>query len=116
MVLDFSGIGNSYSSASAPTRYGGMVDLPKPAGRRVSPELDGFGIFLETENAIVQNDDGDRDTEPDERLNLRPAMRKTAISDKCADGRVRACQLRSDRLRQSPAKTRKPAGGHAVPP
>src|SRR4051794_2694403 len=88
-----------------------MVDGGELYCIRMLAEGHVFGVFLVTQDAVVQNHDSDRQVQSAERLELRPAMAEAAVPTQADDAAARGCDLRADRHRQAPAQAGDPTRG-----
>lgn len=86
-----------------------VIDLGKVACRRVGAELHRFRIALESEDAIVEDDDRNRKLHPHHGLKLGPAVGKAAVTDDRNDRLARSGNLGPDCERHTPTEPCKPA-------
>ncbi len=101
------GIRDAYCWAAASFRNSPMIDVRETAGSREAAELDSFRITLEAKDTVVQHDDEYRKLAPHHGLQLRPAMRETAVPDDDNDRLVGLCHFRAERKWQAPPKSGK---------
>ena len=106
---DCCGIVNADRRASAGFRKRGVIDFGEMARGGLLAEPHRLGIALKTQNAIVEHDDGHRQTHPHHRFELGPAMGKTAVADDRDHWTLRLGSLSAERKRKphpSPARPR----------
>src|SRR5215472_6980077 len=97
-------LGNGNAGTTACPRNSRVVHRRKMAGRSVVAELHGLGIFLITQDAVIENNDNDGDVAANHGFDFRPAMGKAAISHQSNDRIAWTGDLGTNGQRQSPIK------------